>query len=423
MSEVPSSLGLPACETGASEAQTDRNAKRADSAGTDFPVLTVVFDTTVIRSDWLLEGPAGSFVVAEAAAGRLRLVVPELVLREAVNLYRREFKAAAKALQTAVRDFGRLAADDVGAQLRGVLADRDGEEATAEYEKRLRDVFEKADGIVAPLPRASHDELITRALAGRRPFDQHGRRGYRDALIWHTVLEVASRHGHVVFISDNASDFAASRSEPNALAGNLLDEVAAMRDADHPDAKVDLRARPTVFVEMDCAPEELAAIAFRQRLKKERSFRLRGAEQPDAAWPTSWPDWEVEGDIGVEWEDSDLDLVGDVRDFDVDFVTAADDEGLFVQLSGHADVQVAYTIRGSSTWLDNPPEILDEIDWDEQTDTGRYTDVVPAALTFEANYRPGAPELRRVTLATIREFWDGVEPGRVLGGPIDRDAR
>jgi hypothetical protein len=386
-------------------------------------VLTVVIDTTVLGGDWLLRGAAAEFLVAESSRERLILVVPELVIREAVNLYRRKFESSEKALRSAVRDHRKLAIDSRDLQVGQLSIDLDSQQATDTYEGSLRERLEKIGAEIAPIPDVAHDKLITRALAGHRPFDPHGHKGYRDALIWHTVLEVSRRHGRVVFISNNVSDFAVSKKEPAKLAARLREDVEALRDAGYLDAQVDLRSTPSMLVQMDYPPEEGAAVALRNRLKRERDFRLRVAEQLDSAWTTSWPEWEVEGDIEVEWEDSDLDLVGDVRDFAVDFSSAAKGDELFIQLSGHADIQVAYTIKGSLTWYDDPPEILDGIDWNEYTDTGRYVDVVPAALTFEALYTPGAPELRNVELTKISEAWDWVVDDRVLGGPVDPSTR
>jgi hypothetical protein len=386
-------------------------------------LLTVVIDTTVLGADWLLRSSAAAFVVTESTRGRLRLVVPELVVREAVNLHQREFRSTAKALREAARRHRRMSLNDASSELQNALGALDPQRATAEYETRLRELLDRTSAVIAPLPDVPHDQLVARALAGEPPFDLRGRNGYRDSLVWHTVLEVAQEHGRVAFVSRNASDFATTRKEPNKLADKLLKDVEELRDAGFPDAQVDLHPGLSEFVQSGFPPEEQAALELRSRLKKERDFRARVAEQLDGAWATSSPDWEVEGDIGADWEDQDLDMVGDVRDFHVEFTAAAEDEEVFVQLTGHADIQVEYTIRGTLDWFDDPPEIIDEIEWNERTETGRYIEVVPATLTFEALYRPGASELRNISLMMIKESWDWVEEGRVLGGPIDRDSR
>jgi predicted nucleic acid-binding protein len=385
-------------------------------------MLTVVLDTTVLGSDWRLQGPATAFIVAECTAGRLRLIVPELVVKEAVNLYTRERKTSQKQLLRAARKHQRLSLGEPDQRIIELIAGIGNDDPGAAYEDHLRALLKDADAFIAALPAVPHDQLVTRALAGQRPFDTHGHGGYRDALIWHTVLEAATEHGRVIFISSNTSDFAAARQTPNTLPDALIDDIQALRTSGYPDARVDLRPTPSVFVRTDCPPEQQVLVQLRERLKSDRGFRERVTAQLDQAHVSSWPDWEVDGDIGVEWEENDLDMVGDLRDFRVDFASSTGDR-ILVQLSGHADIQVSYLIKGSAAWYDSPPEILNDIDWNGRSDTGTYLDVVPAALEFEALYRPDAGELHDVKLTKIREAWDWVEEGRVLGGPVGPPSR
>jgi hypothetical protein len=64
---------------------------------------------------------------------------------------------------------------------------------------------------VLPYPAVPHRQVVARALARRRPFDPRGRGGYRDTLIWESVLELARQGGvaHVVLVTRNHKDFAA----------------------------------------------------------------------------------------------------------------------------------------------------------------------------------------------------------------------
>jgi hypothetical protein len=54
---------------------------------------------------------------------------------------------------------------------------------------------------IAPFPSISHEEVVERALARKKPFATSGT-GYRDFLIRRTVVaEAATGHFEVVFIS------------------------------------------------------------------------------------------------------------------------------------------------------------------------------------------------------------------------------
>lgn len=84
-------------------------------------------------------------------------------------------------------------------------------------ERHLRDGLAAAG--VTPVPsNASHDELVGRILAQRKPTkparrDEHGRQrddqpeDYRDQLLWAMVRQSA-RRGALIFVSDNTADFA-----------------------------------------------------------------------------------------------------------------------------------------------------------------------------------------------------------------------
>ncbi len=383
----------------------------------------VLFDTTVFGSDWLLEAPAASFVMHKARSGRLHLIVPDLVLREAAHVYRRHFGASQRALREAVRAQRRFPVGGDGQSLEDIDVDLDPQVAADDYERRLREQLDAANAEVVALPDIDHHALVSRALSGDPPFDADGRTGYRDALIWHSVLEAVAEYGSLAFISANSGDFAASKKRPNELARRLQEDVASLRGVGCANPQVRLRSTPGEFVAQDCPIAEQSLVELRERLKRDREFRRRVGEQLDGGWVASWPDWEVDGDIGVEWDDMELDMVGDLRDFDVEFTSAANDTESFVALSGHADIQVRYTLRAASVFENRANDDLDGVDWNDRTGTGTWIDVVPARLDFEALYRPGGAALTNVKLIKIREDWQAVDEGRVLGGPVKQPWR
>lgn len=77
-------------------------------------------------------------------------------------------------------------------------------------------------GSHADLFGAQLDSDVTISLQNRKPFDGEGRNGFRNALIWHTVLDAcraADEDEALVFISANTNDFW------NKKTGKLLDEL------------------------------------------------------------------------------------------------------------------------------------------------------------------------------------------------------
>jgi hypothetical protein len=58
------------------------------------------------------------------------------------------------------------------------------------------------------IPRVSHEEVVKRDLLRRKPFGESGK-GYRDTLIWETVLaELRREQSQMALVSHNIKDFA-----------------------------------------------------------------------------------------------------------------------------------------------------------------------------------------------------------------------
>jgi len=83
---------------------------------------------------------------------------------------------------------------------------------------------------ILPYPDVSHRDVTARALARRRPFDSLGHEGYRDALIWESVLAFARTlaRERVVLVSRNSKDFADAAGDLHA---DLRRDVAALTTA------------------------------------------------------------------------------------------------------------------------------------------------------------------------------------------------
>lgn len=97
------------------------------------------------------------------------------------------------------------------------------------YREDLEQMIREASGQIVPLPMTPHAQLITKAVARRRPFDAKGD-GYRDALVWETVKGLLDAHPDpVVLVSNDHAAFSASK-ERARLAGDLVREL---RDAGH----------------------------------------------------------------------------------------------------------------------------------------------------------------------------------------------
>jgi hypothetical protein len=153
--------------------------------------------------------------------GLVRVCVPEVVVQEVVRGYKRETNDLVAKLNSLslskLNKLLRLNLPPTSKELKASV-----EPLIDAYESELRTRLDERRITIVPVPQTGHQMLLTRALENRKPFDGEGKNGYRDALIWHTVLDVCEQAGgiaKVVFITENTSDFCVKKT------GELLPEL------------------------------------------------------------------------------------------------------------------------------------------------------------------------------------------------------
>ena len=181
----------------------------------------VVLDTTVLGGhDRYLESAAARVLLDEANVGRLRLAVPEIVMREAEAKHRREVRSAQDKFAAARAALAALRAPQ-GGDL--ISPDRG-------YRQDLEEILNRVGAKVLPIPDVPHGVLVNWAVQRRRPFDLNGD-GYRDALVWVSVLDLLERGADpVVLISGDRAAFSAAKDTP-LLAPELVNELTAQGHA------------------------------------------------------------------------------------------------------------------------------------------------------------------------------------------------
>lgn len=234
--------------------------------------MAVVLDTNVVG----VESPLGSnpvrVLLDAAARGRLQLVIPELVVLEVVNKWRERVTEQWEKLTSAQAELARYG---VTPEVPPLDIDR----AATGLDRRLRRTLGEHLVAVPDLPRLPHADLVKRALARQQPFDAKGKDGYRDALLWESVLKVAASGPDVTLISRDARAFAADRSKGGALAP-LLAEEAQRRTGRS--ASVRLSEDPRTVSE-PITLEDSDALQDAQKLLEEDSFRLLLADEMEEA--------------------------------------------------------------------------------------------------------------------------------------------
>ena len=183
-------------------------------------MLHIVLDANAVGVDPPLAKIEHRVVLDAHRAGQVTLIVPHLALREAVNRWRFEVKKRYDKFLGARQDLVKLVP---GHTWRFDPLDRD--DATDRLLEDLAAALAAAGVGMPATPEADHEELIQWALARRQPFDEQGS-GYRDALHWHIVRELANQGHDVALVSDDRRAFAERREEGAPLAATLAEDVS-----------------------------------------------------------------------------------------------------------------------------------------------------------------------------------------------------
>ena len=131
------------------------------------------------------------------------LCVPAIVIDEAVNLVRRSVEDVNLKMEAAQR----LTGDQ------GAYSKLDAKARTVAYREALELLLKSLKARILPYPSVGHPDLVTKALAPTKPFVSSGR-GYRDALIWFCVIELARECDEdISFVSANTDDWCHSKKD------------------------------------------------------------------------------------------------------------------------------------------------------------------------------------------------------------------
>jgi PIN domain len=181
-------------------------------------VTTVVIDSNaIVRRDWFLTSEPWRLVSYQSRSEIVDLLVPEIVVRETVGAYGRALRELLAKVEPIDREFTAM---KVRAAPPGVDADA----CTDEYERELRACLAQANAR-SPEPPQSLTvlDLADRAIARRRPFNDSGN-GFRDAVIWHHVLDaLRPNYQNVAFISDDRKAFYGSLAGSKGTIALLAD--------------------------------------------------------------------------------------------------------------------------------------------------------------------------------------------------------
>ncbi|MES9516545.1 PIN domain-containing protein [Rhodococcus erythropolis] len=175
--------------------------------------MIIILDTTVVLSDPQLRAAWWNTLKETAKRNTARIVVPEVVVIEAVANQRRTLAGLSRKLIEAAQREKRFGVDSICDAIGAAI-----DAKTTAFERELRGHLSSVGATFVPPAAIDHLELVARAVTFRKPWDGDERKdGYRDTLNWLTVIDIAeSNAGHEVWwVSQNSKDFGANDDDDN----------------------------------------------------------------------------------------------------------------------------------------------------------------------------------------------------------------
>lgn len=192
-------------------------------------MITVIVDTTATFVDVMMKKTNWMQLLTLCHNSTVQVVMPDVVLRETARHWEAE---AAKAIEIANGKIGGIKASrdrltELGVDGSGlvdstpVTATPDQDQFAAVQNEKLVSLGVQIKDVPA---HVDIETILQRDLSRKKPFEPSGK-GFRDALIWETVKDVASVSdpGDEIFlVTDNSNDYCDSTGQ---LAAELLAEL------------------------------------------------------------------------------------------------------------------------------------------------------------------------------------------------------
>jgi len=263
--------------------------------------MKVVLDSTEIVSHGNLRSPTYERLFQAVTDGVLTVYVPQVVLDEVLHHRRREIQ---QELEKIAKNLDTLY--QWGATRYTRLTAAEALQIAQSYQRDVMARMNEAGVPVLPYPAVAHQRLNEMASLRRKPFNNKGG-GYKDALIWFSVLELAQAStDSIVLVSSNSDDFASEAKD--ALHSDL---ASVMQELGVPEGRVTWCNGLAALIE---------SLPVVEPAGEEAADGLQVVESLD--WNTVLRERLPEQVIGKPWEPKEIGLGSSFRSVTLDQVTA-----------------------------------------------------------------------------------------------------
>jgi hypothetical protein len=174
--------------------------------------MYVILDTSAIYPDAFFHGTQFQILISSTSRLGITIVMPQVVVDELINKQRESLESLEsnwKKLEASARQaFGR----------HHLPLQRPWETESLNYANFLATFLKNNRCKILPYPSVAHTDVVQAIFAKRSPF-QNGEKGYRDYLIWHSILEFfAPAVEEIVFLTNNTADFGSGKLNETYIA-------------------------------------------------------------------------------------------------------------------------------------------------------------------------------------------------------------
>lgn len=238
----------------------------------------VVIDSNALHRDPWMKNVPGQALLAHASQGECRVILPQVVLDE---LLRQQHEWVQDNTDAVTKILDRMRGNPVDVRDTAEQLTKSFEGLSQQIEKSF-DALENHSGVeVAPIPAAPGlmARLVARDLARERPFLEVGSEGwsagYRDAVIWETVLECLGSledNEKLIFVT---ADKGFLSDNKKSLHTDLLDDLDR-RSVAH-DRVISAQTTARALAEVQAVAEHTAKTREMVEVATNELFSLDGA--------------------------------------------------------------------------------------------------------------------------------------------------
>lgn len=338
----------------------------------------LVIDTCELHRQFRLDGPRIEALIKFCERFDIEFVVSRIVIEEHIH----DFRGQIEEVYSKAKKYHQLL--KVISTTEPTLMSI--EDAVAEYRRFVTD-WANEHGRIAELRDKDSHLLLTKVVERRKPFNGEGG-GFPDALLWLTVMDLASED-EVLFVSSNSRDFGGK----DGLHAHLLDDLASKGISTD---RIQYFSGFAKFQENYMRPRgehqdrREALMLMENELERGESDLIdlcRWAhENFNSLHPEILFDW---WDLGIPWDFEDVEYFGlmDVLDIEEVSVTEASESSLLISF----DVYVRLIFQATASGVDfseEYPELQleivvesNEFDWE----TRSFNSVVRGQVEVKAS--------------------------------------